>query len=101
MVATKENDQIRRILDGEERQVAFSYAYKKPDHECGLILGKWSEENEFEKPDSTCEECGRYVQAGTPDSYRGWFCGEHDVEWCLSCVPVVLRTEFEEDVPDE
>ena len=68
---------------------------KVPEHDCWVTLDEWAEHFK----DVTCARCKKVrlrPQGAQADWMRCWKCDgrcDERFEICLSCVPVVLRTE--------
>ena len=82
-------DQHRRVENNKE--VQFTDA---PECEiCNLYLEIWAD---YPNKETVCKRCGARSKRGRagPTSICTWRCG-HNIEVCLMCIPVVLRTSLE------
>ena len=87
-----EGGKFGRQFRAEGMQVA-----KVPEHFCMLSLEEWGDHSK----DVHCQRCKkkrRKPQGVQHDSIRCWTCDSFGCEegfvMCLSCLPVVLRTEL-------
>jgi hypothetical protein len=85
--ASKDQQQFRSLVDGEECQFTDS----KDCGECVLEMVTWARVTPREH--TKCKICGKRTKKGKAEITLicTWWC-RHDVEVCFNCVPVVLRT---------
>jgi len=91
IVTQNNTDQTRMSIDGEERQFADSNECE----ECLLEMVTWA--NGSRRDYTKCKICGKRTKRGKAEitSICTWRC-IHDVEVCINCIPVVLRTPLTE-----
>ena len=71
---------------------------KVPEHSCLLVLDEWGEKNTYFTCDK-CEEERLRPPGAQADCKMRWMCDagcELSFQICMSCVPVVVRTEIKD-----
>jgi hypothetical protein len=74
----------------QHRRMGNQYSLAVQGHgKCGGVqLVRWKEDQQ----QFTCSRCKERSRRGEEDMYRSWYCQSHDVDFCMTCTPVVLRT---------